>query len=323
MRIAFIIFFLLFTFFGTAQKLVLKFSFQGIGDNREFHNGQSMSQTILGTIGSAQIGIKIDEHRLYAGISELYEFGSEISFHQPWLIMYYQFEDPKKQFQFGSFPRLGIIDFPLAMLADTLLYFRPNIEGMSGKITGDRGYQMAFVDWIGRQTKTIRETFMVGTSGEIRFNKAFFQNYVLMHHFAHTAERIEGQHIKDYFGFSLMGGVRMGSEKTLHAEVKAGLLSSLYRERSVTDGFRTGYSLIAEAIGWYKTFALKTILHSGDKQTFALGDPFFRFRDYVRTDAIWYFIQHKNIKGRFNWSFHWTNSGRPDHSQQLSLIYQL
>jgi hypothetical protein len=323
MRVAFIILFLLITFFGTAQKPVLKFSFQGIGDNREFHNGQSMSQTILGTIGSAQIGTKIDGHSLFAGVSELFEFGTEISFHQPQLIMYYQFEDSKKQFQFGSFPRLGMVDFPLAMLADTLQYFRPNIEGMSGKITGDRGFQMAFVDWNGRQTKTTRESFIVGTSGEIHIKKAFFQNYVLMYHFAHSGERIEGQHIKDYFGYSLMGGARLGSEKTLHAEVKAGILSSLYRERSVTDGFRSGYSFMAEGTGWYKTLSLKAILHHGDKQTFALGDPFYRFRNYVRTDAIWNFIHHKNITGRFNWSFHWTNSSKPDQSQQLLVIYQL
>jgi hypothetical protein len=323
MRFTFNILFLFFTFSGSAQKPLFKFTFQGIGDNREFHNGQSMSQTILGTIGSAQIGTKIDNHSLFGGISELYEFGSTISFHQPELIMYYQFEDQKKQFRFGSFPRLGVVDFPLAMLADTLQYFRPNIEGLLGKISGDKGYQMAFVDWNGRQTKTIRESFIVGTSGEIRFKKAFFQNYVLMYHFAHSGERIEGQHIKDYFGYSLVGGTRLGSGKALHAEIKAGILSSLYRERSVTDGFRSGYSFIAEGTGWYKTFILKTTLHHGDKHTFALGDPFYRFRNYVRTDAIWNFIRHKNITGRFNWSFHWTNSSRPDHSQQLSLIYQL
>jgi hypothetical protein len=323
MKAVFIILFLFFAFFGTAQKPVLKFTFQGIGDNREFHNGQSMSQTILGTIGSAQIGTKIDNHSLYAGISELYEFGSTISFHQPELIMYYQFISPKKQFMFGSFPRLGIVDFPLAMLADTLAYFRPDIEGLLGKITGERGYQMAFVDWNGRQTKIIRESFIVGTSGEIRVKNLFFQNYVLMYHFAHSGERIEGQHIKDYFGYCLTGGFRPGSEKTLHAEIKAGLLSSLYRERSVTNGFRTGYSFIAEGTGWYKTISVKATFHHGDKQTFALGDPFYRFRNYVRTDAIWNFIHHKNITGRFNWSFHWTNSARPDHSQQLSLIYQL
>jgi len=191
MRVALIIILCLLSLTGFAQKPVLKFTFQGIGDNREFHNGQSMSQTILGTIGSAQIGTKIDEHSLFAGISELYEFGSTISFHKPDLIMYYQFEDQKKQFRFGSFPRLGVVDFPLAMLADTLQYFRPNIEGLLGKISGDKGYQMAFVDWNGRQTKTIRESFIVGTSGEIRYKKAFFQNYVLMYHFAHSGERVE------------------------------------------------------------------------------------------------------------------------------------
>lgn len=307
---------------GAAQKPAFRFTMEGIGDNREFHNGKSRAQTILGTLGSAQIGTTFDGHSLFAGFSGLYEFGSPIDFHQPKLILYYAFEDLKKEFRFGSFPRRGTIDFPLAMLADTLLYYRPQIEGLSGKIYGNWGHQLAFVDWTGRQTALVRESFMAGTSGEIRVKKWFLQNYALLNHLAHTAERIEGQHIKDYFGFSLLTGISLGTEASLHGEIKGGLLSSLYRERSVTDGFQTSHSFYAEGMGRYRNYALKTTLQHGDPLQFAHGDPLYRFDSYLRTDAIWYFINHEKVKGRFNWSFHAVN-GRIDQSQQLSLVVTL
>jgi hypothetical protein len=185
------------------------------------------------------------------------------------------------------------------------------------------GHQMAFVDWTGRQTKTVRESFMVGTSGEIKMGRWFLQNYILMNHLAHPAEMIEIVHIKDHFGYSFLTGINLGDEKSLHVTLKAGILASLYRERSVTEGFLARYSFHFEGLGAYHNFAIKTTLHSGEKLQFALGDPFYRFSNYLRTDAVWNFINHKRITGRFNWSFHWTNHTTPDHSQQLSLIYRL
>ncbi len=252
----------------------------------------------------------------------MYEFGSPIDSHPPKLILFYTYEDKGKQFQFGSFPRRGTIDFPLAMLADTLLYYRPQIEGLSGKLTGTWGHQLAFVDWTGRQTNTVRESFMAGTSGKISIKKWFLQNYVLLNHLAHTAARVEGQHIKDYFGFSILTGISLGTETSLHGEFKGGLLSSLYRERSVTDGFQVSHGLYLEGLGTYGNYGLKATCFRGDPLQFAHGDPLYRFDSYLRTDAIWHFINHEKVKGRFNLSFHAVN-GRIDQSQQLSLIIGL
>jgi hypothetical protein len=308
---------------GIAQKPVFKISLEGIGDNREFDNGKSKSQTIFGTLGSFELGTKVDQNSLFAGLSELFEFGSNINFHSPSLIMYYKYEIPNIEFQFGSFPRSGTINFPLAMLADTLAYYRPQIEGIYGKICGKPGHQLAFADWTGHQTKTVRESFMLGTSGEIRIKKFFLQNYILMNHLAHTTEKVKNQHIKDYIGYSIMSGVRIGNKELFHAELKAGILSSFYRERRVTDGFEIRSGFQFEGTGQYKKIGLKTTLHSGEELQFALGDPLYRFTDYLRTDMIWYFINQKKVKARFNWSFHVIDWKSLDHSQQLLLVYQL
>ena len=193
---------------STAQKFEYSTIFEGIGDNREYFSEKAKPQTILGARGAFEIGTSIDGHKLRAGISELYEFGSHIDFHKPKLILYYQNKKEKTNFLFGSFPRRGLIDFPLAMLTDTLLYYRPNIEGMFGEVKWDWGKQNGFVDWVSRQTDTKRENFMAGFSGEVFHKNLFIQNYLLLYHDAGPAIDILDDHIKDYLGFTFMGGLR-------------------------------------------------------------------------------------------------------------------
>jgi hypothetical protein len=307
----------------SSQKPYFSCTFTGFGDNREFHSGLSRAQTIFGTLGHAEVGTSIEGHTVAAGLSELYEFGSRIDFHSPRLILYYKFENPGLLFQFGSFPRLGRIDFPLAMLADTLLYYRPLVEGMFGRITRTWGHQLAFVDWTGRQTGTVREAFMAGSSGEISFGKGFIENYILLNHLAHSSVKPEGQHIKDYFGFSVLTGIRYGDENQMSGYLKGGILTSFYRERSVTEGFLDSHSFIMEGYSRFRNYAVKTILHSGGKHHFALGDPLYRFRNYWRTDLIWSFFRYKQVQARFNWSFHVVNRKNLDHSQQLMVVVSL
>lgn len=268
------------------------------------------------------MGTSFDNHRLRAGLSELYEFGSEIDFHQPKLILYYQYKTEKVKMYFGSFPRRGLINFPLAMLTDTLLYYRPMVEGMFGEYKWKWGKQNAFVDWTSRQTDVKRETFMAGASGEINFRQWFVENYLLMFHYAGPGIPIPDDHIQEYLGYSLMLGYRLKENPALNGSFKAGVLSSFYNHRSITGGYINYSSFIAEVDLSYKRFGLHSTLHSGDGHKFAFGDLFYRQKNYWRTDLIWNFIQHKNVSGRFNWSLHYVDNDRMDVSQQISIIYQ-
>ncbi len=305
-----------------AQKLEYSATFEGIGDNREYFSRKAKSQTILGARGAFEIGTSIDEHKIRGGLSELYEFGSEIDFHQPKLILYYQLDKEKTNFYFGSFPRRNLIDFPLAMLTDTLLYYRPTIEGMYGEVEWAWGKQNGFVDWTIRQTDVKRENFMAGLSGEIFYKNLFFQNYILMYHDAGPGINIEGDHIKDYMGHLFMGGYRLTKETDLEASIKGGLLTSLFRIRSVTDGYIKNQSFYSELLVKYKNYGIKSTLHAGEGHHFKYGDTFYAQESYWRTDLNWFFIQHKNVQGKFNLSFHLVNGNDLDQSQQLSIIYR-
>lgn len=316
-----VISFILLTYFAKSQKFEYQVLFEGIGDNREYFSQIAMPQTILGTRGAFEIGLEIDGHRLRGGLSELYEFGSEIDFHKPKLTLYYQFDSKQTDFLFGAFPRRNKIDFPLAMLTDTLNYYRPNIEGMFGQLNWDWGHQNGFVDWYSRQTETDRESFMVGFSGEVFYKNLFFQNYLLLFHDAKPVIDIPEDHIKDYIGFAIQAGIRTHDESNIKAYLKAGILGSSYRERHVTDGFMNSISFFAEAQGTYRSLGIKSVISSGDGHRFNYGDRFYTQKNYLRTDVIWYFINHERVKGRFNYSFHIINWNDLDQQQQLSIIY--
>lgn len=311
-------------FMSRAQNFEYKVLFEGIGDNREFsHSNQAESQSILGSRGAFEIGLEKDGHRVRGGLSELLEFGSDIDYHKPKLTLYYRFSDVKKDFLFGAFPRRERIDFPLAMLTDTLLYYRPNIEGMFGEVRWNWGHQNGFVDWVSRQTDVKRENFIVGFSGEIFHENLFLQNYLLMFHDAGPGIDIPGDNVKDYLGYAVQAGIRTANSSGagINAYIKAGVLGSAFRERDVTNGYENAASFFAEGNARYKNFGVKSVLSSGEGHKFRYGDRFYRAGNYSRTDAIWYFINHRQVKGTFNLSFHIIDWKYLDQQQQLSIVY--
>ncbi|WP_320112542.1 hypothetical protein [Draconibacterium orientale] len=308
-------------FLAHAQEFKYQLLFEGIGDNREFSPPYAYPQTIMGSRGAFEVGVNIDNHQLRGGLSHLLEFGSDLDAQKPKLTLYYQFEGEGKEFAFGAFPRRDKIDFPLAMLTDTLQYYRPNIEGLFGKISWNWGHQNGFVDWVSRQTETQREQFMAGFSGEIFHKNLFLQNYLLMFHNAHTLYNDPPLHIEDFMGFALQGGIRTTENSAIQGHIKAGILNSTYRERGVTDGYDVSTTLFAELAGSYKNIGIKSVLNMGGGHKFMYGDPYYQADDYWRTDLIWYFINHEKIKGKFNLSMHVVDWDTLDQQQQLSIIY--
>ena len=315
------IIFVLITFTAKSQDIEYQVLFEGIGDNREYFSDIAYPQTIIGVRGAFEFGVKFDNHRLRGGLSHLLEFGSDIDAQKPKLTLYYQFKNEQNEFLFGTFPRRDKINFPLAMLTDTLLYFRPNIEGIFDEIHWKWGHQNIFIDWISRQTDFNSEIFTAGISGEVFSNNIFLQNYVILTHDAVPIIELPRDQIEDYLGFSVLAGIRTPANSNFNGYFKAGVLGSSFRDRSIEDGFENAFSFFAEAKGKYKNFGVKSVLNSGGSHRFAYGDLFYRAKNYMRTDVIWYFINHEKVKGVFNLSFHIIDWKELNQQQQLSLIY--
>jgi hypothetical protein len=308
-----------------AQKFEYDVTFHGLGDNREFQSQVANSQTILGERTSFAVGTTLDEnHQIRVGLSHLFEFGSNIEEQKPILTAYYHYaNDEQKEFYFGSFPRMDLIDFPLALITDTLLYYRPNIQGFYGRYNWDWGHQNGFVDWTSRQTDTRRETFMAGFSGEIRHANFFFQNYITLFHFAGTAIHGAESRVSDDLGMIFFVGSDLDQLLSLQKSyVRAGIFSSKYRERGLTDGYVDSNSFMAQLYGESKYFALRSTLNVGDGHNIMNGDRFYDVDSYWRTDVIWKFINSRYVEGRFNLSFHLVDGGTLDQSQQLAIIYK-
>ena len=261
-------------------------------------------------------------HHFRVGLDHLFEFGSEMNEQTPKLIAYYHYEDPKKVFYFGSFPRLHLINFPLALLTDTLNYYRPNIEGFYAGYNWGWGYQHSFVDWTSRQTDTRRETFLAGVFGELRYHSLFFQNYMTLFHYAGRAIHIPDEHVEDNMGMVLYVGSDLNKILPLKkGYIRMGVLESTFRERSTGTGFQNAWSFTGELYGETKNFALRATFSEGDGHHLMNGDRFYDVGNYIRTDIYWKFINGKHIQGRFNLSFHLVNGSDLDQSQQLSVIY--
>lgn len=307
-----------------AQKPEYSVRFQGIGDNREFTDQYNYPQTILGERTSIELGTTIDTlHRFRFGISHLFEFGADADDVKPKLTAYYRYRDQKNTFYFGAFPRFELIDFPLAMITDTFQYYRPNVEGLYGKHRWSWGHQSGFVDWTSRQTMTRRETFMAGLSGEMRFGNFFFENYLLLFHHALTSNDAASEHLTDNLGLTLYLGYNLAPVTGLQkAWIKAGGMRSQKRERGVDDGYVVGNSLSGQLYGESKRFALRSTFSFGDGHHFMNGDRYYVQKSYVRTDVIWKFLQHKQLQGTFNLSFHLVEGSTLDQQQQLSLVYR-
>ena len=104
-----------------------------------------------------------------------------------------------------------------------------------------------------------------------------------MYHDAGPGINIEGDHIKDYMGHLFMGGYRLTKETDLEASIKGGLLTSLFRIRSVTDGYIKNQSFYSELLVKYKNYGIKSTLHAGEGHHFKYGDTFYAQESYWRT----------------------------------------
>ncbi|MFC0876636.1 hypothetical protein ACE01N_08575 [Saccharicrinis sp. FJH2] len=308
-----------------AQQLEYDVQFYGFGDNREYDGyDKAISQTMLGERTSFALGTTLEGNNSFRfGLDHLFEFGSGLNEKLPKLIAYYQYEDDKKTFYFGAFPRMNLIDFPLALITDTFNYYRPNIDGFYADYRWKWGHQAGFVDWTSRQTDNRRETFMAALNGEIRGGSFFFQNYLTLFHYAGKGIRLENEFVEDNLALALYLGSDLDELLPLQkGYIRTGVLESTYRNRGEGNTFQKSWSFTAELYAEIKYFALRANISQGDGLHITNGDRYYDLKSYLRTDVIWKFLQKEHVEGHFNLSFHLLNFSVLDQSQQLALVYR-
>lgn len=288
-----------------AQQFEWKTGFFGFFDNREYFNEYTTPQTMGGENLSLEAGFAVDSrNRFRAGISYTYENGSKGEYLLPDIILYYKGDWKPATFYIGSFPRYQLMSHPQAMLTDTLMYYRPMVEGMFLEHRRDWGYQNIWLDWTSRQTDTQRETFLLGASGMIHKGIFVYRHHFLMYHFAGPGIDIPDDHIRDNGGINAMTGLDL-SEKTVldTATFTTGFLMSYDQVRNVYD-MRFMWGWLSDLNVNYKGFGLHGIYYRGEGQVFLYGDGFYKSGNYGRADLYFQKTWLNRIAGKLEFSMH-------------------
>lgn len=306
-----------------SQRFEWLAGFDGFLDNREYYSIDN-PQTIFGSRFRAEVGGSIDDiHRLRAGINYLYEFGTAIDANKPNLTLYYEYHNQGVRFLAGAFPRRDLLHFPLALLSDTLNYYRPNIEGLYAGYSWNWGRQNAFLDWTSRQTDTIHERFMAGTSGKMFFRDFFLSNYLLMSHFAGAAIDDPNHSVNDNIGYNIEAGVDLSGRTFLDSLcISVGMLGSLDRIRAEGDEWNYPVGFLGQAIFLYKFAGVSATYYAGEGQTLLYGDPFYRLERYGRLDLLFIPFRRGPVNLKIDVGLHFAG-GQVDYSQQLWVSFNL
>lgn len=286
-----------------AQTFDYKAGYLGFFDNREYDNIYAYDQSMFGSRIRAEAGALIDDHtRFAAGIDYLYEFGSKGELITPDIILYFNGSHNKLSYAMGAMPRYGRINMPLALLTDTLNYYRPNMEGIFLEYSNSSFRHNLWVDWTGRRSQITRESFTVGLSGYINKGLFVYRHHLVINHLAHTEPKTEGISLRDNMGYSAVTGVNLSSVTGLDSlTFTVGVIGSTDRIRGEYD-FRSGLGVIAEANATNRGFGLHGVLYKGDKQCITSGDKNYTAGFITRADA-YYQVTRKSFDSRVQFSY--------------------
>ena len=318
MRYIFIIIGLLCYISAKGQNFYWRAGFTSITDNREYFNDLQDGKTIFGTRVNGVAGIRVDSiHHFNAGVNYMYENGGELVGEPVSPVIYYHVRKTPLDFYAGAFPREDLLNYPLALMKDSLRYYRPHIEGLYLQTSGNFGHEKLWIDWTSRQTSEDREAFMFGNSGQLNWKWAFFEHYFMMYHYAKRAGNTD-DHIRDNGG--AIG--RVGGELSPYLpvdtfRVAAGMALFLDQHRGFYE-MKAKQGFIADANIRRGIFGIKGTYFKGEGQEIIQGDNFYQANEYCRLDFFVFPVFTEHVTGRFMFSLHFFNR-TIDHSQTLVL----
>ena len=308
----------------------LDMHFNGLGwlDNREYKAFIPRSRTYSGTRTELDLGLHVDSGNMFVvGTNAIHEFGAQPYFLSAVPIAYYHFKSKTWLFNAGEFPREGLIDdYPRAMLNDTLMYYRPNVEGLLARYTGTHLWQTGFIDWLSRQTDTQREEFMFGAEGAYKPNPTgifYVRDYFFLEHDAGAAILLPTDHIFDNGAVELRLGLNFGHKTFLDSlYFEAGNLTSFLRERGI-DGWQLSNGFVFTAYGSYHKFAVLEEFYKGQGSIIYYGDSYYEKTFYNRIDVIFTSFSSGHVKGQFIASFHFSPQHFNDNQEVFRVTYDL
>lgn len=317
MRISFTILILALALSSGAQNFEWMAGFDAFLDNREYFSIEN-PHTMFGSRFRVEAGGSLaDLHTIRAGVNYLYEFGYRIDACKPIPTLYYRYDDGKILLYAGAFPRRDLLDYPIALLSDTLHYYRPNIEGVYLSCSGSWGTQNVFIDWTSRQTDVAHERFIFGASGRLNWKSLYLSHHLIMGHFAGRGIPVTGERLRDNGGIDINLGVDLSQKVVIDTlQFSAGALVSIDRIRGIDETFQTPAGFLGKFTLMHRGWGLAGTWYKGQGHTFLYGDAFYRLRDYGRLDIFYAPFRSGPVRMKFDFALHFAN-GELDTSQQI------
>jgi hypothetical protein len=306
-----------------AQKFNYEIDFSHFLDNREYTSNYEISQTMLGARLNAMAGASLDTTQGFmGGVNYLYEYGDQINGNTPTVDLFYYYQKPTFTFLVGSFPRRGLLNYPLALLSDTLNNYRPNIQGAYLETRGILGFENFWIDWTSRQRADVRETFLAGLSGEWKHRLLFVDNYFYMYHRALYGSYVPGDAIRDNGAYGLLAGVDLTPLTNWYLlSFRMGSLGSYNRQRPLKNiDFHFGF--FSELHAYYRKFGIDASYYCGQSLNVAYGDAMYLSGNYGRIDFAYLPINNRFITTRVAVCLHDVDK-KWQNSETLSLIFHV
>lgn len=312
-----------------AQNADIHFNGFGFMDNREYSAFRERSRTYSGVRAELDLGVNLDSvNHFRFGVNGIHEFGANPFFLKADPVIYYNFTGRKGwQFNIGSFPREGLItDYPIALLNDTLNYYRPNIQGLLTSYQSPWGKETIWIDWVSRQTATDREQFIFGASGVYLpnpYGPFFLSHYFMLLHDAGAEVLLPNDYIRDNGGGQIRVGLDFSHKTFLDSlKIEAGGMISLERTRGL-DGFQIPKGFVAEINLSRGHFGLRDNFYAGQGHHITYGDAFYETKRYNRLDLIYTPFIYNQIRGSFILTFHQSPGHLADSQQAFKLVYDI
>lgn len=299
----FIILFL-FPFSVSAQQVEWNVSALGFFDNSEGDHTLRPTQTLAGMSISPEVGVSWNnrQHAIMGGANLITRWGGDEDALKAKALVYYQYQSPRFHFLIGNFMRDKLLgDYPEYLMADTIRYYRPVVQGIAWQYLANNGHFEAFLDWTSAISKKNREQFMAGISTRFQFQHFLLGAEGYYYHYARRHNSPEDEHIHDYLIAHPFIGLHYDQLAFLdQLELRGGLLASLDRERGTDDKY-TPIGFLGELNATWKNLQLKeTVYAGGNMQHFGSshlgqyywGDTYTQASFYSRTDLNYRFISN-------------------------------
>ena len=300
------------------KTLLWNIDFSTFLDNQEFAKSDFIKDKTLSGVNIApQIGIKWQKaHFVYAGVNLLKEFGTQQVIDKATLIVYYRNKIILKNnwtqsFYAGIFPREQLLsNYSDFMFWKSLTSYMPVIQGLYYEISKKNNFAKAWIDWTGKPSATVNESFYAGLSAQVNFKSYFIDLQGYYFHFANTEPKDPNFHLCDNGQALLRAGYKIFQNSNpikFGCEILAGMMTGYENERSIDNQKFMPIGFVANANFKISKFGLNNWLYAGNKrlrlyqkygEQLYRTNPFLQGNFYLQSELYWQPFSTKTINGK-------------------------